>query len=137
MKLLAIESDKEYQCLENYTFLCMWHVFFSAYAKSSKKLILLIKAQYWLESNYFHVALYDRNDIGNFKWCKGNYSLPLRNDSLLKFYKEQTDVWDSEQEHCAVLLVKARADLPVMQLLYANRDDQAEYICEVKHLIKD
>jgi hypothetical protein len=40
-----------------------------------------------------HLAMYDINDEGNFKWCMGNYSLPLKKDALLKFPAAQPDNW--------------------------------------------
>lgn len=84
----------------------------------------------WLESYFFHVALHDLGDEGNFKWCKGNYSLPLRNDSLLKFYGEKPDNWGPEGEQCTLMMVMST---PVMALIEVTCDYPSEYICEVNN----
>jgi hypothetical protein len=71
------------------------------------------------------LALYDINDEGNFKWCMGNYSLPLKMDALLKFASGQPDDLKSSQ-NCAVLRMAEQ-----MELHDTSCDSASTFICKV------
>jgi hypothetical protein len=79
------------------------------------------------------MALHDLNDEGNFKWCMGNYSLPLREDGLLNFAPGAPNNWDSfkSSENCAELFVAFGVDT-MLQINDASCDKMAQFICEVK-----
>jgi Lectin C-type domain len=70
------------------------------------------------------LALYDINDEGNFKWCMGNYSLPLKKDALVKFASGQPDNFKGS-ENCANL------NFLKMELNDIPCDHKSPFICEV------
>jgi hypothetical protein len=79
------------------------------------------------DSYAVHVALHDFNDKGNYKWCKGNYSLPLRKDASLKINKYMGDGISSG--NCATLQV---VGIDETNLVYEDCDSSLNYICEVR-----
>lgn len=84
-------------------------------------------ARLFVDTNYFQIALYDFNDEGNFKWCKGNYSLPLKKDALLKFAKKQPDNWGAGGEQCGILAIPPTLSLHDFPCNYLSK-----FICEVR-----
>jgi len=86
----------------------------------------------WLNNfRLFHIALYDIKDEGKFKWCLGNYSLPLKKDTLLKFAAGEPNNMDgNDPENCAELKVVENHDRE-LQINDAYCEKLSPFICEV------
>jgi hypothetical protein len=80
-----------------------------------------------IENPIYLLAAYDLNDESNFKWCKKNYSLPLKKDAKLKFAKNQPD--HREDENCAAVAWDWHSN--AMALSDVSCAQPFQYICEV------
>lgn len=88
--------------------------------------ILFEAALFVLQKDAFHVALHDHNDEGNFKWCKDNNSLPLKQDKLLKFASGEPS--NLLSDNCAVI----QGVDDVLQLNDVSCNATFNFICEVR-----